>query len=99
MIEIEKYQCLDRNEACARERHFYETLNSTLNMVRPILTDTERTNYYQDNKNKFEEYQTQYREENKTKIAEYQKHYREANQNKLLENQITPASNTEEIII
>ena len=28
MIEIEKYPCNDKNEACARERYWYELLNA-----------------------------------------------------------------------
>jgi hypothetical protein len=31
MIEIEKFPCNDNNEARARERYYYEQLNSTLN--------------------------------------------------------------------
>ena len=35
MIEIEKYPCADVNEARAKEREWFETLNSRLNMVYP----------------------------------------------------------------
>jgi hypothetical protein len=35
MIEIEKYPCKDANEACAKERYWFERLNSTLNMKYP----------------------------------------------------------------
>jgi hypothetical protein len=31
MLEIEKFPCKDVNEACARERYYYELLNSALN--------------------------------------------------------------------
>ena len=35
MVEIEKYPCLDRNEARARERYWYEMLSANLNMRAP----------------------------------------------------------------
>ena len=41
MIEIEKYPCNDKNEACSRERHWYEQLNSNLNTYRPMITNEE----------------------------------------------------------
>jgi hypothetical protein len=45
MIEIEKFNCNDRNEASARERYWYEILQAKLNMVYPNLTKKEyRTN-------------------------------------------------------
>ena len=37
MIEIEKYPCSDKNEACSRERYFYEILNANLNMICPTF--------------------------------------------------------------
>ncbi len=42
MIEIEKYPCNDANEARARERYWYEILNSKLNSVKPLLTMDEQ---------------------------------------------------------
>ena len=41
MIEIEKYKCNDRNEAIARERYWYETLNSTMNTNYPSRSHRE----------------------------------------------------------
>ena len=35
MVEIEKYPCKDANEARAKERYWFERLNSTLNMISP----------------------------------------------------------------
>ena len=37
MIEIEKYPCNDKNEACARERYWYELLNANMNTYCPTL--------------------------------------------------------------
>ena len=45
MIEIEKYPCNDSNKATARERYWYDQLNSTMNFYKPCLTDEERNNY------------------------------------------------------
>ena len=37
MVEIEKYPCKDRNEAAARERYWYEQLNTAkMNMLKPV---------------------------------------------------------------
>ncbi len=48
MIEIEKFPCLDANEARARERHWYELNNSTLNSRRPLGPSKEE--YYHQHK-------------------------------------------------
>ena len=52
MIEVEKYPCDDGNEARARERYWYETLEATLNTDTPNQTTKEwrdKTNYNQKN--------------------------------------------------
>ena len=41
MLEIEKYPCIDSNEARTRERYWLETLNAQLNMIKPITTKEE----------------------------------------------------------
>ena len=41
MVEIKKYPCQDFNEARARERYWYEELNSKLNSKRPYATKEE----------------------------------------------------------
>ena len=46
MIEIEKYPCNDSNEATARERYWYDELNSTMNTNKPKTTDEEKNNPY-----------------------------------------------------
>ena len=37
MLEIEKYPCENFNEARARERYWYEILNSKLNSMKPYV--------------------------------------------------------------
>ena len=48
IIEIEKYNCNDKNEAYKRERYWLETLKATLNMQIPSRTKQERTKEYND---------------------------------------------------
>jgi hypothetical protein len=82
MIEIEKYPCNDINEACARERHYYELLNSKLNTNCPGRNEKEyKKEYYIENKDKIKEYY----EANKDKVCEYNKEYREKNKDKIKE--------------
>ena len=84
MIEIEKYPCNDINEACSRERYWYELLNAKLNTNYPARNKTEyNKDYYQDNK----EYKKEYRDNNKDKMQEYNKVYYENNKNKIKEYQ------------
>jgi hypothetical protein len=72
MVEIEKYQCNDGNEATARERYWVEQLHATLNSNVPGRTQQEYDQqYYQQNKEKITEYKQQYREQNSEKIKEY----------------------------
>ena len=58
MIEIEKYNCNNINDACKRERYWIETLNATLNMVIPTRTAKE---YEEMRTDKMLEYQANYR--------------------------------------
>lgn len=82
MVEIEKYPCNDSNEARTRERHYYELLNASLNMICPIRSGKE---YYEDNKEKILDQCKHYREANKEKIIERQKEYTESNKEKIRE--------------
>jgi len=45
MIEIEKYPCNDVNEAKARERFYYESLNADLNKTIPIVFEDEKIHH------------------------------------------------------
>jgi hypothetical protein len=68
MIEIEKYPCNDGNEAHARERKHYDELNSSLNMIKPQITQTEKLAYCK-------QYSKQYRHDNHEKQLEYCRQY------------------------
>ena len=45
MLEIEKFPCLDGNEAKTRLRYWYEELNANINNGRPIATEEEKKCY------------------------------------------------------
>ena len=68
MIEIEKYPCKDANEACAKEREWFERLDSNLNMVYPQRGDKE---YRKDNKDELEKKRKQYYDEHKEEVRQY----------------------------
>ena len=68
MVEIEKFPCNDGNEARARERYYFELLNSSLNMRYPIRT---KKQYKEDNAESIKIQSKEYTEKNKEKIKEY----------------------------
>ena len=78
MIEIEKYPCNDKNEACARERYWYELLNANMNSVCPTFKVEKRKEYEK-------EYYEKYYEQNVHKILKYNKEYRDNNKDKINE--------------
>ena len=55
MIEIEKYPCNDKNEACKRERELMEEFNFNLNMIKSFRSKTDillqKKQNYEKNKN------------------------------------------------
>ena len=82
MIEVEKYPCKDRNEACAKEREWFEILNSKLNTNFPQRSYEE---WYKVNKEELFIKNKQYVEDNRETIAEYKKQYAEENRDKIVE--------------
>lgn len=68
IIEIEKYPCNDNNEARARERYWFETLNSNLNCNNPFITNDEKQHYMKN-------YMKNYREQNKDELIANGKEY------------------------
>jgi len=68
MIEIEKYSCSDGNEARARERHWFETLQATLNTDHPNRGNKESSKASHDKyKEARNEKNRQYSQDNKDK--------------------------------
>jgi hypothetical protein len=78
MIEVEKYPCRDENEATARERHWFEILNSGLNTQHP---NRSRQEYRADNRAEIAIYNRQYHEDNREelviKMRQYNKDHKE----------------------
>jgi hypothetical protein len=83
MIEIEKYNCNDSNEATARERYWYETLESKLNMICPKRSKKEcceiNKENYKINKDEIIKRSKDYYIINKDKILKRKKENHEIN--------------------
>jgi hypothetical protein len=62
MVEIEKFPCKDTHEATARERYWYENLNSQLNTFYPHRS---RVEYREDNEDKISQQRQCYRDRTK----------------------------------
>ena len=77
MIEIEKYPCSNKYEACKREQHYYEKLNANLNDCVPGSRFISQKQYNEQNKERIKLYQKAYKEQNKERIKLYRKLYRE----------------------
>ena len=69
MIEIEKYPCNDGNEARARERYWYETLNANMNIKVPNRSKKEYKKEYNKTDN-VKDKNKEYYETNKEEILE-----------------------------
>jgi len=54
MIEIEKYPCIDSNQASSRERYWFEKLNSTLNSRFPKRCKSEYIDTHEEEKRKYD---------------------------------------------
>jgi hypothetical protein len=80
MIEIEKFGCKDKNEALARERYWFETLEAKLNVKYPKRDSKE---WFKDNYETILEKNKQYRDIHKEEVKEYHKNYREIHCDKI----------------
>ena len=91
MIEIEKYPCNDKNEACARERYWYELLNANMNSVCPTLNIERRKEtmknlhkvYYEANKEDIIKKVHEYAATHKEDISKRSKNYREVHKEQI----------------
>ena len=70
MIEVERFEAIDGNDAKKKERYYIETFKASLNSEIPLRTKKE---YYEDNIEHFK----LYRETNKEIISEKRKEYRQ----------------------
>jgi hypothetical protein len=86
MIEIEKYNAIDKPDQARRERYWLETYGAILNSYIPSRS---RKEYREKNKEQLLEKQKEYYKENKEQLLEkqkeYKKEYYEKNKEQLLE--------------
>ena len=87
MIEVEKYNCNDGNEAKAREEYWRCHFNAQLNTIRAYITEEQKKQYYETHKDKLLEYQKTYNDNNKGNKLAYNKKYYENNKDRLIEYQ------------
>lgn len=87
MLEIEKYPCLNKTQSREREQYYYDIRNSTLNSIRPFITDEERTEESRErtriSRLENPEYMIQWRIDNVEKIKQTRKQYRIDNADKI----------------
>jgi hypothetical protein len=80
MVEIEKYPCKDANEASAKEREWFERLNSSLNTYTPNKSHSEcNRSYRSENRDKIKLIKKQYCETHKEQLILYRKQRYENN--------------------
>lgn len=81
MILIEEFPCENSLQARQRERHWYETLNSTLNTHNPYRNDTNE--WFEENRETKSKKFKQYYEENKEELKDRHKKYYEENKEEI----------------
>ena len=107
MVEIERYNAIDKRNLLTRERYWLENLKATLNSYVPTRTKKE---YYIDNKTEILEkckqyhienieHRKQYRIDNKDEILEKDKQYRIDNKDELAKRQRQYYSNNKTEIL
>jgi len=79
MLEIEKFECNDGNEARTRERYYYELLNANMNSQIPNRPYQGSTVHYE----RYKEKQIKYYDVNKDVINAKKKIYRDVNKEKI----------------
>jgi hypothetical protein len=92
MVEVEKYNAIDKLDAGKRERYWIEQLQAKLNQQLPTQTikewydKNENYNklYYEQNKEQITIQNKQYREQNKEQILKKQKDYYEQNREQII---------------
>jgi len=80
MIEIEKYNAIDKLESSKRERYWLEFYQATLNKQVPTQTNQE---YRENNKNKIKEKRNIYKNDHQDEVSEYYHTYYLKNKDEL----------------
>jgi hypothetical protein len=95
MVEVEKYNAVDSNDASKRERYWIEFYKASLNKNIPSRTHKE---YREENKEILAERSKEYYENNKEIVAEKSKKYRNKNKEILAEKDKQKYEKNKEII-
>jgi hypothetical protein len=95
MIDVERFEAIDGNDAKKKERYYIEIFKATLNMVIPSRTNKE---YYEDNKEHLDEKRKEWHKENKEHFEEKKKEWREENKEYLLKKNKEYYENNKDII-
>jgi hypothetical protein len=82
MIQVEEYCCNNNNEATARERYWYETLNANMNTFVPNRSQNE---WIETNKEHIKNYHKEYKKTNNDEILKNKKIYRDTNKEQIKE--------------
>ena len=82
MVEVERFNAIDKRHLETRERYWLETLKATLNSLIPSRT---KQKWREDNKQEIAENAKQYYIENKQELAEKNKQYRQDNKQEIAE--------------
>ena len=85
MIQIGTREQLKKREAEQIEEEYRVELKANMNGKRCFITEEQKQNYYEENKEKLTEYHQNYYKENKEKITKYHQNYYEENKDKCLE--------------
>mgnify|MGYP003648893083 CR=1 FL=1 len=97
IILIEAFECKNKMELTKRERHWIDTLKSSLNKCIPGRTKQE---YNIDNKEKISIQKKQYQQDNKESISTYHKQYYTDNNEKIsIQNKQYYTDNKQKILI
>jgi len=83
MRPIEEFVCENKLEARIRERFWCEMYNPNLNMRKAYTSIEEKESYYDENKERIQQYRKEYYEDNKDKYLQYQKEYYEDNKDRV----------------
>ena len=85
MIEIGKKEQLTRRQAEQVEEEYRVELKANMNTRRCYLSEEQKQNYYEENKDKILEHNQKYYEKNKDKILEHKQEYYQENTDKIKE--------------
>ena len=91
MIQIENFNCNNKQDALIRERYWIDTLKPTLNMINPYTSYEEKCvqkqQWYEEKKDYILEKKKEHYQENKDIILQKIKHYAEENKEKIADYQ------------